>query len=171
MSVTIEVEKRKKFFFRKINLQPYIIKINHFTTNYRKSIITIAVLIFVAGIYAIPKIEVNTDSLNLLSDGKVKNDLKVIEAKLKGSTWLQLNISNKKHSSLLNDTILAKFKKFQVRLEENELVSSPVSILNFKSFLEKRTPSLFQSNSSNLALDEVMVASKQESNAFFLIVF
>jgi len=161
------IKNTEKLFYRKINLQPYLVKINLFTTNYKKSILIIAVLIFIIGIYLTPKIEVNTDSLNLLSNRKAKKDLKFIEEKLNGSTWLQLNIITKNGNSLLNDSALNKLKKFQNKLKKNKHVSSPVSILNFKSFLEKRRPELFQFSTSNKKFKDILSKSKKENNTFF----
>ena len=162
-----ERQRERTFFLQKIHLQSYLNKINNVTSRHNKPILIIAILILGLGLYAIPNIKVNTDSLHLLSDGKVKNDLKFIEKKIGGSTWLQLNISSKNGISLLQDSTLLKLEKFQLQLKKNELVSAPVSILNFKTFLEKRSPVLFQSNMNAKTLEGILKDSKKESNTFF----
>jgi predicted RND superfamily exporter protein len=161
------INNKKNSFNTKINLEPFLIKTNDFTTNYKKSILVFGLLIFLIGIYLTPKIEVNTDSLNLLGNGKVKKDLQFIEKQINGSTWLQLDIISKTNNSLLSNSDLLKLKKFQKKLEENKLVSSPVSILNFKSFLEKRSPQLFQFGSKKNKTQDILLQSKNDNNSFF----
>lgn len=159
--------KPNRFSFLKgLDLQPLLHKLNNFTTQYTKPILLVAPLIFIGGIYAVTKIEVNTDALNLLGKGKVKNDLHLIEEALNGSTRLQLNIISNNQNSLLTDTVLKKLEVFQNDLNNNDLVSSPVSVLNIKSFLEKRTPILFQSSTPK-NLEDLFLKNKNESNSFF----
>lgn len=154
-------------FFKEINLQPILYKLNSITTRFKKQILVFVILIFITGIYAITKIEVNTDALNLLGNGKVKSDLHTIENTLHGSTRLQLNIVSKNKESLLTNTIFNQLEAFQNKLSDNELVSSPVSLLNVKSFLQKRAPFLSASTKISKNISDQFLKTKEESNSFF----
>ena len=160
---------RNKFLSRisRIDLQYFIRGLNYFTTNYKGVIITVALILFFIGIIIIPKIEVNTDSLNLLNNGFAKQNLKTVEAELDGSTRLQINILSKSGASLLNNDMFSKLKLFHQKLEDNSLASAPISVLNIKTFLEQRSPVLFQNGLNSVNIDSILRSSKAESNTFF----
>jgi predicted RND superfamily exporter protein len=67
--------------------------INHSTSRHSYKIIIGFTAVLLVGIFAITKVELNTDSLNLLAEGPAKEDLRKIEAQLEGSSRLQLQIS------------------------------------------------------------------------------
>lgn len=150
-----------------INLDKFTLKLNSFTTRYKHSIIVVSSVLFIIGIFSISKIEVNTDSLNMLGNGEAKQNLKAIEKELDGSTRLQVNVVNTSRESLLNSSTFTKLKQFHKKLNNNKYASSPVSLLNVKEFLEKRSPVLFQNGFSNVQMDSVLIKSKEESNTFF----
>ncbi|AXT18676.1 RND transporter [Flavobacteriaceae bacterium AU392] len=150
-----------------INLDKLTFKLNSFTTRYKHSIIVVSSVLFVIGIFSISKIEVNTDSLNMLGNGEAKQNLKAIEKELDGSTRLQVNVVNTSRESLLNSSTFTKLKQFHEKLNNNEYASSPVSLLNVKEFLEKRSPVLFQNGFSSIKMDSILIKSKEESNTFF----
>ena len=151
----------------KIDLHYYLTRLNRLTTHRKNGIIIVSLTLFVIGVFAIPKVEVNTDSLNLLGNGKAKQNLKTIEAELDGSTRLQVNIVSKSGESLLSNDIFSKLKTFHIKLDDNEFASSPVSLLNIKTFLEERSPVLFQNGLNSIDIDSVLLSSQSEANAFF----
>ncbi len=150
---------------KKINISSITQRINYWTTHYNSAIIGIGLLIFILGTISIFSIEVSTNSLDLLGEGKVKNDLEIIEDKLEGSIRLQLNISSTKEASLLSKSELSKLKQFQEKLDNNKLIAHPISIVNFKSFLESRMSSFSKINSVNF--EKVIKKNQESSNAFF----
>ena len=152
--------------FPKVNLQTLIQKVNWFTSNFKKSIIGFCVLMMFVGAYSISLLEVNSDNLNLLGEGKAKTHLLLIEEKLDGSARLQLNISSLTDESLFNKETIEKLEVFQNKLEDYSLLASPISIINFKSFLEKRTPRFLQVTSQS-RLDGILTSSSEEANPFF----
>jgi len=103
----------------------------------------------------------------MLGNGTAKQNLKAIEKVLDGSTRLQVNVLNKLGKTLLNNNTFTKLKQFHKQLNANEFASSPVSLLNVKEFLEKRSPMLFQNGFSGIQMDSILVNSKEESNTFF----
>lgn len=152
-----------------IGLNNFLVRLNNFTTRRAVFINLGALIVFIVGVFCLTKIEVNSDALDLLGDGKVKTDLHTIEESLQGSTRLQLNITSEDKSILMSDEFLTNLRAFQNDLDKNELVSSPVSLLNIQSFMEKRTPALFRLNKPK-NIDSLFLKSRGESNSFFSLV-
>jgi len=153
---------------KKINISKITQKINYWTTHHNASILGIGGLVFIVGIYSLFSLEVSTNSLDLLGDGKVKDDLEIIEAALSGSIRLQLNISTTEETSILTKETLLKLKKFQEKLDSNPLMAHPISIVNFQSFLEKRMSGLSTFNSVNF--EKIFKQNQQTSNAYFSLI-
>lgn len=167
MPKNLKTENRVLSKLKIINLDGFTLRLNSFTTRYKHSIIVVSSLLFIVGIFSVSKIEVNTDSLNMLGNGTAKQNLKAIEKVLNGSTRLQVNVLDKSGKSLLNNNTFKKLKQFHKKLNDNEFASSPVSLLNVKEFIEKRSPVLFQNGFSAIKMDSILLNSKEESNTFF----
>ena len=88
------------------------------------------------GFYSIFQIKIDTNSRNLLAEGKAKQDLRKVEVELGGSNRLQINISTSDGDIILNKQALKCLEKFQKKLELNKFISNPVSVVNIKQFLE-----------------------------------
>lgn len=135
-------EKTSKVFkplqFNFFNIETIIHKINFVTTNYRKSLLVASCLVFIIGIYSVSRLEINSYSIDLLHEGKVKEDLKLIENTLSGAFRLSLDISSKDKTSLINDNTLNLIEKFQTEIQKNKELATPISIIDFKNFVEKR---------------------------------
>ncbi len=153
---------------KKINISSITQKINYWTTYRNSTILGLGLFVFVVGIYSLFSIEVSTNSLDLLGDGKVKDDLVTIEENLAGSIRLQLNISSTEEGALLTKEVVRKLKKFQEKLAANPLIAHPISIVNFQSFLQKRMSTLSRFSSANL--EKVFQQSQEDSNTFFSLV-
>ncbi len=150
---------------KKINISKITHRLTHWTSQYKNPIIGISMLIFILGGISFFSIEVSTNSLDLLGEGKVKSDLERIEDKLDGSIRLQLNISSTKEASLLSKAELRKMKTFQEKLDTNRHIAHPISVLNFQSFLENRMSSL--SRIGGINFEKVIQKSEPPANAFF----
>ncbi len=150
---------------KKINISALTQKINHWTTHYKKPIIGLSLLVFVLGTICLFKIEVSTNSLDLLGPGKVKSDLELIEDKLGGSIRLQLNITSSNSEALFTKSNLKKLRKYQEKLDSNKLISHPVSIVDFQSLLERRMSSMSVFGKPNL--EKIMRNSQKSENDFF----
>jgi len=153
---------------RKINITSITKKVNHWTTHYNGLVLGFGGLVFVIGIISIFNLEVSTNTLDLLGNGKVKNDLDLIEETLGGSIRLQLNISKETSASMLTNESLSKLKQFQQKLDDNPLITHPISVANFQSFLENRMSSL--SKFSLTSFESVFKKSNTQSNAFFSLM-
>jgi predicted RND superfamily exporter protein len=150
---------------KKINISAIVRQFNFWTSKKNTAVLILGGLIFLAGIMSLSRLEVSTDSLNLLGKGKVKSDLQLIEKKLQGSSRLQLNIIHRDSQSLLNKSTLKKVGQYQDSLLQNPLLAHPVSIINFKSFLEDRMPAF--SRFGSIDFEEVVANSDIESGTFF----
>lgn len=127
------------FFSKKrLNIEHIIHKINHLTTHYKKSILIVSSVLFFIGIIAVSNLEINSYSIDLLHNGKTKKDLKAIESTLKGAFKLSLDISSKDNSSLMNTKTISKIERFQQDIQKNSELAKPISIIDFKNFIEKR---------------------------------
>lgn len=150
---------------KKINIGAMVRRINFWTTERNASVLFLGSLIFVLGIIALTRLEVNTNSLHLLGEGKVREDIQLIEKTLQGSARLQLNVINRNGSSILDKTSLEKIEAYQDSLSNIPLLAHPVSVINFKSFLEKRMPAFSRFNRINF--EEVLKNSKNPETPFF----
>ncbi|MDA8692969.1 MMPL family transporter [Saprospiraceae bacterium] len=158
-------EKSLQGKVKKVNMLAIIKKINYWTTAHNSKILFIGCFVFAIGLGCLPFIEVNTNTLNLLKTGKVKDDLQLIEKTLAGSGRLQLNIYRTDTGSALEPDALNKLKEFQEKLNQNKLLAHPISIINFQSFLEKRN-SIF-SRLQSIDFEKMLKENQQESNGFF----
>lgn len=141
--------------------------LNHVTSVYKTTIITVFTLVLLFGIYSIFQVDVDTNSRDLLAEGIAKHDLRTVEVELGGSNRLQLDVSTNSGSIILNKETLQKLEIFHKKLEDNPLISSPVSVITIKSFLEKRTPVLFQSSISEEKLKNTLAEVDASGNNFF----
>jgi predicted RND superfamily exporter protein len=165
--INLDFEKAKPVLSWKRYSQSRTIDwLNKFTTQYKTSIIIFSTLILIFGLYSVFKVNIDTNSLDLLAEGQAKEDLRYVEQKLKSSSRLQLNITSKT-GTMLEPEPLKQLESFQTKLEGNTLMSTPVSVVNVKNFLEKRTPVLFQSNLSKESIAETIGSIGDKSQDFY----
>lgn len=155
------------FKLKGISQTKFIAWLNGFTSNYKTSIITIFTIVLVFGIYSIFQVDIDTNSHDLLAEGQAKDDLRTVEVELGGSNRLQLNITTSNGAIILTKDALKKLEIFHKKLEDNPLISSPVSVVTIKSFLQKRTPVLFQSSISEEKLKNTLADVDAAENSFF----
>ncbi|WP_296383477.1 MMPL family transporter [Winogradskyella sp.] len=166
--MTLNFEQAKPVLsIKKYSQSNFIDWLNGFTTQYKTSIIIGFTLVLFFGFYSIFQVKIDTNSSNLLAEGKAKQDLRLVESQLNGSSRLQLNISVVNGESILNIDAMKRLEDFQNKLEANSLISTPVSVVNIKSFLEKRTPVLFQTNVSEDKIKNTLATVDTNDNSFF----
>jgi predicted RND superfamily exporter protein len=153
--------------FKNISQTLFIDWLNRFTTQYKTTIIIGFTAVLLFGFYSIFQVKIDTNSRNLLAEGKAKQDLRAVEVELGGSNRLQINISTSNGDMILNKDAMKRLEDFQNKLQENPLIANPVSVINLKSFLEKRTPVLFQSNVSETKLKSTLANVDSNDNSFF----
>ncbi|MDP5081080.1 MAG: MMPL family transporter [Winogradskyella sp.] len=152
---------------RKYTLNQFIERLNNFTSVYKTAIISGFTVVLLFGTYSIFQVKIDTNSRNLLAEGKAKQDLRTVEVELGGSNRLQINISTTNGEVILNKDAIRRLEVFQNKLEANPLIANPVSVINVKSFLEKRTPVLFQSNASQDQIKRTLSELDVIDNSFF----
>ncbi|WP_369999296.1 RND family transporter [Winogradskyella sp.] len=166
--MTLNFEKAKPILsIEKVSQSRFIEWLNGFTTKYKSTIIIVFTAILLYGFYAVFQVKIDTNSLDLLAEGKAKEDLRIVESQLKGSSRLQLNISSAKGEKILTKDAIERMEVFQNKLENNPLINTPVSVVNIKTFLEKRTPVLFQSNISEDKIKNMLSSTDTNNNSFF----
>jgi len=143
--------------------------INATTSRYSFKIIIGFSALLILGIFAITKVEINTDSLNLLAEGPAKEDLRKIEAQLEGSSRLQLQISRANGASVIDPKSLELLGAFQEEIGANPLVIAPVSVVNMVQFLEKRQPAIKGGTVSEKEAKEMLGDLENTDNAFFTL--
>ena len=150
-----------------ISQEGFINWLSNFTSQYRISIIIMFTMMLLFGLYSIFQVKIDTISLDLLAEGKAKQDLRIVEEQLKGSSRVQVNISSMDNETILNRDALKRLENFQNKLGNNPLISYPVSVVDIKNFLEKRSPVLFQSNISQETLKSTIGSLDTAENSFF----
>ena len=166
--MNLNFEKAKPLLsLKRINQSAFIDWLNRVTSDYKNGIIVWFTAVLIFGFYSIFQVKIDTNSRDLLAEGKAKQDLRKVERELGGSNRLQINISSSDGSVIVNKEALKQLEDFQTKLEENNLISNPVSVVTIKQFLEKRTPVLFQSNVSETKLKETLAEVDAKDNQFF----
>jgi len=140
--------------------------LNTFTTRYKNATIAVFTVVLCFGIYSVFNVKIDTNSLDLLAEGKAKKELREVEANLGSSSRLQINITSK-NDMFIKPTAIKQLEKFQKAVASSELAKSPVSIVNIKQFLEQRHPVLFQSNISASGLKSTMKDLSEDSQNFY----
>ncbi len=141
--------------------------INATTSRYNLNIITGFSALLMLGIFAITKVEINTDSLNLLAEGPAKEDLRKVEAQLEGSSRLQLEISSASGSTVMDKKSLELLRSFQEEIATNTLITAPISVVNMAAFLEKRNPALKGMAVSEQDAAQLLRSLENNDNQFF----
>jgi predicted RND superfamily exporter protein len=166
--MTLNFEEAKPLLsFTNMSQTRFIDWLNGFTSQYKTTIIIGFTAVLLFGTYSIFQVKIDTNSRNLLAEGKAKQDLRTVEVELGGSNRLQINISTADGAIILTQDAIKQMEVFQNKLEENPLISSPVSVITIKEFLEKRTPVLFQSNVSQDKIKSTLAALDVTDNSFF----
>ena len=84
--MTLSFENSKPILsIKSISQRKFIIWLNNLTTTYKTSIIVCFTLLFGYGIYSIFQVKIDTNSRDLLAEGKEKQDLRIVEGELNGS--------------------------------------------------------------------------------------
>lgn len=165
--MTLDFENAKPILSVKRFSQTQTINVlNSLTSKYKNTIIVGFSLVLISGLYAVFKVKTDTNSLDLLAEGKAKTELQYVESKLNSSSRLQLNITSKSNT-MLDRAALTSLEKFQSKLDANPLLANPVSVVNVKTFLEKRSPVLFQSNVSKTTIEGTMASLNKNGDRFF----
>ena len=152
---------------KKYSQRKFIDWLNGFTSQYKTSIIVGFTAVLLFGMYSIFQVKIDTNSRDLLAEGKAKQDLRTVEVELGGSNRLQVNISTADGNPILNKDAMKRLEEFQNKLQDNPLIDNPVSVVNIKTFLEKRTPVLFQTNVSEDKIKSTLAQVDSNDNSFF----
>lgn len=166
MSSSFEVVK-PVFSSKLISQTQFINWLNGFTSRYKNTIIVGFTMVLLYGVFSIFQIKIDTNSLDLLAEGKAKQDLRYVESKLGASSRLQLNISLQSGAKMISKEAITLLQAFQSKLEENPLISNSVSVVDIKSFLEKRNPILVQPNMSQEDIEAALSTVDNDDNGFF----
>ncbi|MAJ31610.1 MAG: RND transporter [Flavobacteriaceae bacterium] len=127
-------------------------------------IIVVFSMILLFGVLSISRVEINTDSLDLLANGPDKNQLQRVEQSLKGTSRLQLIVSPKSNTILLNTKGINDLEGFQNTLAQHPKINNPISLVNIKRILQKRNPLL---RASSLASQNLEIIDTSDSSGFF----
>lgn len=142
-------------------------KMNKFTSINKNSIIIVFTVFLIFGIWSVLHVKLDTNSLDLLAEGKAKQDLRIVESQLNGSSRLQLNITSLEGEEVVTKEVIIALEEFQKKLEKIDLLATPVSIIDIQKFLEQRSPVLFQSNVSAASLQELLKNNTLDSGSFY----
>ena len=139
-------------------------RIATWSSTHPRKIIIVFSMILLLGVLLISRVEINTDSLDLLADGADKEQLERVEQRLQGTSRLQLIVSPKSNTVLLNTKGINELEGFQNALEEHPKINNPISVVNIKNILQKRNPLL---RASDLANQNIEVINTSDPSGFF----
>ncbi|MEM9930544.1 MAG: MMPL family transporter, partial [Bacteroidota bacterium] len=149
----------------KINVQVLATRIGYWTTHWAKTILLLGGTVFLLGLLSLSRLEVNTDSLHLLGEGQAKQDLFAIEDALGGNARFQISIRRTDGGDFLEVDELNKLADLQGRLNSISQLSTPISVINFRDFLQNRSRELAFFRRVNLA--DMVSRESEDVNAFF----
>ena len=153
--------------FKSLSQTKFVNWLNRFTSTYKSSIIIGFTTLLIFGLYSVTQVKIDTRSLDLLAEGQAKDDLRIVESQLQGSSRLQLNVSTLNSDVIISKNAMRQLEQFQKKLQNNPLITAPVSVVNIKLFLEKRSPVLFQSNVSEERIKQALSQVDNNDNSFF----
>ena len=139
-------------------------RIATWSSAHPRKIIIVFSMILLLGVLLISRVEINTDSLDLLADGADKEQLERVEQRLQGTSRLQLIVSPKSNTVLLNTKGINELEDFQNALEQHPKINNPISLVNIKNILQKRNPLLRASDLANLNIE---VINTSDPSGFF----
>ena len=142
----------------------FVHRIATWSSAHPRKIIIVFSMILLLGVLLISRVEINTDSLDLLADGPDKEQLERVEQRLQGTSRLQLIVSPKSNTILLNTIGINKLEDFQNALEQHPKINNPISLVNIKNILQKRNPLL---RASDLANQNIEVINTSDPSGFF----
>ena len=117
-------------------------RIATWSSAHPRKIIIVFSMILLLGVLLISRVEINTDSLDLLADGADKEQLERLEQRLQGTSRLQLIVSPKSNTVLLNTKGINELEDFQNALKQHPKINNPISVVNIKNILQKKKPTL-----------------------------
>ena len=141
--------------------------INHFTSKYRREIIAFSVLLTGFGVYSLTQIKIDTNLLNFIKEGRVKQDYRAIDEKLNGTLRFDLRISSTDGEVLTNPSTLKTISRFQDTIFKRQILNNPFSIIDLGEYLKKNSASslLLKPN----ILSKVQSSSDKNKSFFHLI--
>lgn len=157
---------RPLLVLKSLNTAKVIAWVNHSTTTRKNTIVTLFTLVLIAGVYAVFKVPIDTNSLDLLAEGKAKSDLQYVESQLGSSSRLQLNITAKE-GDMLSAEALNLLANFQKTIDQYTLTTAPISVVNVKLFLEQQNPLAFQNTISKAKLAATVSEINTQSHTFY----
>ncbi len=117
--------------------------INRTTTKHPTAILLTFSALFVLGLWSVPKVIIDNDSRNLLADGQFKRDLDFIENKMGGGILFFLNLNSTDEASILKPEKLKAIRKFETGIRNTRILSYPLSIVDVRDYLTKKSASQF----------------------------
>ncbi len=156
---------------KKIKLNSLIAVVNNFTDKYPKPIIAFSVLVFLFGAYSVTQINIETNVLRLMGNGKEKKDYQVIEKNHGGLLRFDINIYTTDSSSILDSKKLKKIALFENKLIEEKVFPGFISVNSLKSKIEKEAKALFviNPNLKKKLISDLKKLNRSKKSYFYLL--
>ena len=106
----------------------------------KSKIIFISLMILSVILWSSWFVSVDTKSIDLLANGKAKNDVIALEEQLGGSFRMQLDLVTPNNKEMFSEDNLEKLGAFDQRLRNDDQIKSIFSIYSLKKFFENRYP-------------------------------
>ncbi len=136
--------------------------LNRMSTEHYRLIIGGFALLFIAGFWSVPRVEIDNDSRNLMADGAFKKELEFIEHKMGGGIMFFLNLISTDDSDITHPGKMRAIRRFEKGVRESHILSHPVSIVDVKDYITKRSAtSLFMHRDFDKLMSTLQVTDKE----------
>ena len=114
------------------------------------------------------RVEVDTNSLDLLADSRAKDELLKVESALGSSSRLQLNLTLKDSAAISYEAFLQKAGDFHEKLQLNPKLGTVFSLHSLRTFLEQRyAVTRFGGSDPKTRYKKALKNGAEEKNVFF----
>ena len=145
----------------------FLHKINYITTQYKEVILGIGLVFTFWGAYSLTQIKVNTNLLNFIKEGKIKEDYRAIDEQLNGTLRYDIRLQAAEGEKMTNATKLKAVAAFQDTLLKRQILNNPFSIVDMATYLKNNSAATLLMKPNLLA---TLRNTKDKNQTFFHLV-
>jgi len=131
-----------------LRLTSVIGRVNDWSTTYPKLIMGVSMVLILVGAYSISTLQVSTNMLNYLKPGAYKSQYFAIEKATHGLMRFDISVESRDGKNITNPKTIKQIGRFQDELVRHDLMTDPVSLVDFQRYLEKTGKRYFAFNPS-----------------------
>lgn len=142
-------------------------KVDGISTHFPKMVIGVSLLLVLMGGYAISTLDVSTNMLNYIKSGPYKNQYFAIEEATHGLIRFDISVESKDGRDVTKPKTVKQIGLFQDELQRRNLLTDPVSLVNFQRYMERIGKRYFAFNPSLRSKVRKELSELREEGAYF----